>query len=203
MVGSPMDLYATKAATLARLVPLVDRLVAANVSPDRLTLAAIPVAVLAGACLLASTAVPALLIAVPFLAALRLILNLLDGAVARRSGRTHPRGELYNEVGDRICDIAFLVPVAFLPGASPVVVLLGVIGAILASFVGIVARAAGGERIYRGVLSKPGRMVLLSVCAVAALPGGPVVWTVFGVLLLIGTWLTCLERVVVAVRRLA
>jgi phosphatidylglycerophosphate synthase len=198
-----MDLYATKAATLARLVPLVDRLVAANVSPDRLTLAAIPVAVLAGASLLASTAVPALLIAVPFLAALRLLLNLLDGAVARRSGRMHPRGELYNEVGDRICDIAFLAPVAFLPGASPVVVLFGVIGALLASFIGIVARAAGGERIHRGVLSKPGRMVLLSVCAVAALPGGPVVWTAFGVLLLVGTSLTCLERTVVAIRRLA
>nr|MDP9483135.1 hypothetical protein [Chloroflexota bacterium] len=122
---------------------------------------------------------------------------------ARRSGRTHPRGEFYNEVGDRICDIAFLAPVAFLPGASPIVVLLGVIGALLASFVGIVSRAAGGERIYRGVLSKPGRMVLLSVCAVAALPGGPVVWTVFGVLLLVGTSLTCLERTVVAIRRLA
>ncbi len=46
-------------------------------------------------------------------------------------------------------------------------------------------------------------MVLLSVCAVAALPGGPVVWTVFGVLLLVGTSLTFLERTVIAIRRLA
>ena len=100
-VDRPMDLYATKAATLARLDPLIDRLAAANVSPDRLTLAAIPVAIVAGASLLASTLSPAWLIAVPVLAALRLVLNLLDGAVARRTGRMHPRGELYNEVGDR------------------------------------------------------------------------------------------------------
>ena len=64
-----MDLYATKAATLARLVPLIDRLAAAGVSPDGLTLAAIPVAAIAGACLLGSTAAPALLVLVPILAA--------------------------------------------------------------------------------------------------------------------------------------
>jgi CDP-diacylglycerol---glycerol-3-phosphate 3-phosphatidyltransferase len=197
-----MDLYATKAATLARLDPLIDRLAASGVSPDQLTLAAIPVAVIAGACLLASTAVPALLVLIPFLAATRLVLNLLDGAVARRTGRIHPRGELFNEVGDRICDVAFLAPVAFLPGAETTVVLLGVIGALVASYIGIVAKAAGGERIYRGVLSKPGRMVLLSACAIAALLVGSVAWTVFGVLLLVGTWLTALERMVVAIRRL-
>ncbi len=197
-----MDLYATKAATLARLDPLVGRLAAANVSPDQLTLAAIPVAVIAGACLLASTLSPAWLLAIPVLAVLRLVLNLLDGALARRTGRIHPRGEVFNEVGDRIADIAFLAPVAFLPGASATVVLLGVIGAILASYVGIVAKAAGGERIYRGVLSKPGRMLLISVCSIAVILVGTDVWAVFGVLLLAGTALTLLERIVVAIRRL-
>jgi CDP-diacylglycerol---glycerol-3-phosphate 3-phosphatidyltransferase len=197
-----MDLYATKAATLARLVPLIDRLAAAGVSPDQLTLAAIPVAVIAGASLLASAAVPAFLVLVPILAATRLVLNLLDGAVARRTGRMHPRGELFNEVGDRICDIAFLAPVAYLPGAPTTAVLLGVIGAVVASYIGVVAKAAGGERIYRGVLSKPGRMVLLSVCAIAALLVGSVAWRAFGLLLVVGTWLTVLERMVVAIRRL-
>ena len=75
-------------------------------------------------------------------------------------------------------------------------------GALLASLIGIAAKAAGGERIYRGVLSKPGRMVLVSVCAVAVIPIGSQVWAWFGVLLLAGTSLTVLERAVVAVRRL-
>lgn len=197
-----MDLYATKAATVARLAPWVDRLAAMGVSPDAITLAAIPVAIVAGACLLASPIVPGLLLAVPLLATVRLVLNLLDGALARRTGRSHPRGELYNELGDRLADVAFLGPVAFLPGASMPVVLLGVLTAVLASYVGIVARAAGAERIYRGVLSKPGRMVLLSVCAVWAFVAGPVAWTVFGPALLIGTGLTLLERVRVAIRTL-
>ena len=40
-----MDLYATKGAINARLVPLVDRLAKAGVTPDQVTLAAVPVAV--------------------------------------------------------------------------------------------------------------------------------------------------------------
>lgn len=201
-----MDLYATKGAINARLVPVVDRLARAGVTPDMVTLAAVPVAVAGGASLLLSTSLGWLLLLVPLLAVMRLLLNLLDGNLARRTGKIHPRGELYNEVGDRLGDIAFLAPVAFLPGAMPQIVLLGVLGGVMASYVGITARAAGAERIYRGVLSKPGRMALLCVCAVWAFLAGPAdttAWTAFGPLLLIGTTLTLLERVVVAFRRLA
>jgi CDP-diacylglycerol---glycerol-3-phosphate 3-phosphatidyltransferase len=201
-----MDLYATKGAINARLAPLVDRLAKVGVTPDQVTLAAVPVAVLGGVCLLLSTSIPWLLLAVPLLVVLRLLLNLLDGNMARRTGRIHPRGELYNELGDRLADVAFLAPVAFLPGAMPQIVLLGVLMGVMASYVGITAKAAGGERIYRGVLSKPGRMALLVVCSLWAFVAGPadtLAWAVFGPILLAGTTLTLLERIVVAVRRLA
>lgn len=198
-----MDLYRSKSAIVRGLEPVVGWLARAGVSPDAVTLAAVPVGVVAGGCLLLSPTVPALLLAVPLLALARLVLNLLDGALARQTGRTHPRGELYNELGDRLADIAFLAPVAFLPGANQALVLLGVVGAVLASFAGLAPRAAGGDRIYRGILSKPGRMVLLSVFAVAALVAGPTAWGPFGPLLVIGTILTAVERIVVGIRRLA
>lgn len=201
-----MDLYATKDAVNARLVPLVDRLAKAGVTPDQVTLAAVPVAVLGGACLLLSPSVPPVLLLVPVLVVVRIVLNLVDGNMARRTGKIHPRGELYNELGDRLADVAFLAPVAFLPGASPQIVLLGVLVGVMASYVGITAKAAGGERIYRGILSKPGRMTLLVICSLWALIAGPAdttAWAVFGPILLIGTVLTLLERIVVAVRRLA
>jgi CDP-diacylglycerol--glycerol-3-phosphate 3-phosphatidyltransferase len=200
-----LDLYATKEAFNARLVPVVDSLAAAGVTPDQVSLAALPVAVVGGLCLLASPHVPLLLLVVPVLALLRLLMNLIDGSMARRTGAIHPRGELYNEVGDRVADVAFLAPVAFIPGAWRELVLLGVLGAVLASYVGITSRAAGGERIYRGVLSKPGRMALLAVfCVWALLPGTDPLesWYWFGPLLLAGTLLTFVERTVIAVRRL-
>lgn len=181
---------------------MIDGLSRRGVSPDAVTLAAIPVGLTASACLLLSVTLPGLLLLVPVLVGLRLLLNLLDGAVARRTGRMHPRGELFNELGDRLTDIAFLAPVAFLPGADQGLVLLGVIGAVFASYAGLAPRAAGGERIYRGILSKPGRMALLGVNSIAVLLVGPDAWSAFGPLLLLGTVLTALERIVAAVRRL-
>ena len=197
-----MNWYGSKRAIVARLDGLVNRLATAGVSPDAVTLAAVPVAVAGGLALLASPLVPSLLLLVPLLVAVRLILNLADGALARSTGRTHPRGEVFNELGDRLADIAFLVPVAFLPGAQRETVLLGVTGAVLASFVGVTARAAGAPRLYGGVLSKPGRMVLLAAFAVGALVLGPPAWGPFGPILLAGTVLTVAERSSVAIRQL-
>lgn len=197
-----MDWYRSKRAIVARLEGIVGRLAAAGVPPDAVTLAAVPVAALGGLALLASPSVPAALLLVPVLAGLRLVLNLLDGALARETGRSHPRGELFNEVGDRVADGCFLVPVAFLPGAWPPVVLLGVAASFLASYIGVVTRAAGGSRLYDGILSKPGRMVLLALFSVAAFVVGRVAWGVFGPILLIGATLTAIQRTISAVREL-
>jgi CDP-diacylglycerol--glycerol-3-phosphate 3-phosphatidyltransferase len=197
-----MDLYRSKGAIVGRLEPVVGVLAGAGVSADVVTLAAIPVALVAALALVASPEVPALLLVVPLAATVRLVLNLIDGALARRTGRSHPRGELYNELADRLADVLMLAPVAFLPGAQRETVLLGVVGAVFASFAGLAPRAAGGERIYRGVLSKPGRMVLLSVFSIAVLLLGPTAWWWFGPILLVGTALTALERIAIGVRRL-
>lgn len=198
-----MDLYRSKAAFQRMLEPVVAGLAARGASPDAVTMAAVPVGLSAGVCLLVSPAVPVALLAVPILAALRLVLNLLDGALARHTGRIHPRGEFLNEVGDRLADIAFLAPVAFLPGADRGLVLFGVLAAVLSSFVSVATRAAGGARSYRGLLSKPGRMVVLGAFAIAAFALGPEAWGVFGPVLLVGASLTLIERVVVAMRTLA
>lgn len=198
-----MDWYRSKQATVGRLSGIVGRLAAAGVTADAVTLSAVPVALLGGLCLLLSPAVPAVLVLVPVAAGLRLALNLVDGALARATGRAHARGELLNEVVDRIADLALLGPVAFLPGAQRETVLLGLSGAVLASFVGVASRAAGGARLYRGILSKPGRMALLAVSAIAVLLIGPGAWGPFGPVLLVGTVLTAIERFVGAARSLS
>lgn len=157
---------------------------------------------MAGAAILLSPSMPPALLLVPVAVALRLTSNLLDGALARRTGRVHARGELYNELGDRSADVLMLAPVAYVPGAIAGAVWLGVVLALLASFTSVATRAAGGSRTYRGILSKPGRMALLTVFAIAALVFGPDAWAPFGPLLAAGAGLTLLERIVVSVREL-
>ena len=200
--GAGIDLYRAKPAITRALDPVLAALERARVSPDVLTLAAIPIGALAGAAILVSPSVPLALLLVPLAVALRLTGNLLDGALARRTGRVHARGELYNEVGDRSADVLMLAPVAFVPGAIAAAVWAGVILAVLASFTAVATKAAGGPRTYRGILSKPGRMALLTVSAIAVLLLGPDAWWPFGPLLAIGAGLTLAERLLVALREL-
>ena len=197
-----MDLYRVKPAVLRGLGPVLDRLERRAVSPDVLTLASVPVAAIAGLAVILSPAEPLLLLVVPAAVVIRLLLNLLDGALARRTGAVHARGEFYNELGDRLGDVLMLAPVAFVPGAHGPTVFLGVAMGLLASYASVATKAAGGSRTYRGVLSKPGRMVLLTITAIVVLFVGPAAWAPFGPLLLVGTTLTLVERIVLAQRQL-
>jgi phosphatidylglycerophosphate synthase len=197
-----VDLYRVKPAMLRGFGPLLDRLERRGVSPDVLTLAAVPVAAIAGLAVFVSPAAPLVLLAVPTAGVIRLVLNLLDGALARRTGAVHPRGEFYNELGDRLGDILMLAPVGFVPGAHAPTVLLGVTVGVLASYAAVATKAAGGTRTYRGVLSKPGRLALLSITAIVVILVGPAAWAPFGPLLLVGTTLTLVERIVLALREL-
>lgn len=197
-----INLYRLKPAFLRALEPLVESCVRRRITPDTLTLLAVPVALLGAAAIAASPAIPALLLLVPVAAAVRLVLNLLDGAVARRTAASHPRGELYNEVGDRVGDVLLLGAPALLPGVEGRAVLLGVLLAVVASYVGIATRAAGGQRLYHGILAKPGRMVLVAVAAPLSLATGPVAWNAYAVVLVVGAGLTLAARWRTAVRDL-
>lgn len=189
-------LYRTKPAAQRLVGPLVAACVARGISADALTLAAVPLAALGGLCLALSGTLPALLLAVPVLAAARLVLNLIDGQVARQTGTTHPWGEVLNELGDRFADILFIGGLAFVPTVGPLLALSAVVAALLASYAGVVARATGAPRGYGGVMSKPGRMITLAVAAPLAFILGQD-WP-----LLAAAWLILLGSLVTLAQRL-
>lgn len=188
--------YRVKPAAQRALHPLVDACVSRGVSADQLTLAAIPVAALGGLCLALSDSFTALLLAVPVLALLRLGLNLVDGQVARRTGTTHPIGEVLNEVGDRLSDILFVGGLAFVAAVGPLLAACAVVASVLASYVGITARAVGLPRQYGGVMSKPARMLVLAVAAPLTF-GLDAAWP-----LQLGAWLILAGALVTLVQRL-
>jgi phosphatidylglycerophosphate synthase len=219
-----LNLYRLKPASLALIEPLIAFCVRRRISPDLITAAALPFAVLGAMAITLSPALPALLWLVPVAAAARLICNLIDGAVARRLEISHPRGELLNELVDRLADIVLLgAPLVMtasdsssytfvslfggpqfvteLPISVPLVI-AGLFGALLASYVGVTAKAAGGRRLYHGILSKPGRMTLIAVIAPLSTIIGPDVWVAYGPLLAGGTLLTLLARLRTAWREL-
>jgi phosphatidylglycerophosphate synthase len=157
-----------------------------------------------GACLAVAAATPIALLLVPVVAALRLVLNVLDGMVARAAA-SGPRaiGEIWNEVGDRTGDALFLVGLAAVPAVGPWLGLGSLLMAIAASYVGLAAKAAGGRRLYGGVMSKPGRMVVLSVAAPVAFVTSEPGWlAVAAWIILIGSTVTVGQRLWTAIGEL-
>jgi len=186
------------------LRPLVDWLVAHHVSADRLTTLALLAAVLGGLCLAASDDAPGLLLVVPVLAALRLVLNLLDGQVARGSGTARPMGEVWNEMSDRFADTLMIGALAFVAAVGPLLAGAAVAAALLASYAGIASRAVGAPRQYGGVMSKPGRMIALAAAAPLALvlaEGWPL--RLASVIIAVGAMVTLAQRLLATRRDLA
>jgi phosphatidylglycerophosphate synthase len=123
----------------------------------------------AGACLVATAQVPewarVLWVLGALLIQLRLVCNMLDGMVAIERGIASPVGELYNEIPDRVSDMAALIGLGYAASSS---VWLGFLAAALAVFVAYVramAKAAGAPNDFRGPMAKQQRMFIATLAA--------------------------------------
>ncbi len=136
-----------------------------NIHPDAISYLSIVAAALAALCFWRSSAHPWLLIAGPAFCYLRLWFNMLDGMVALASGKASCRGEILNDLPDRISDILIFVGVAHSGLCSPFSGYWAALLAVLTAYVGLFGQAVGVQREFSGVMSKPWRMVTLHVGA--------------------------------------
>jgi alpha-beta hydrolase superfamily lysophospholipase/phosphatidylglycerophosphate synthase/ubiquinone/menaquinone biosynthesis C-methylase UbiE len=113
-----------------------------------------------------------LLILAVALCFLRLWMNMLDGMVAIAAGTASRRGEILNELPDRISDVLIFVGVAHSGLCHPMGGYWAAIFSLLTAYVGLFGQALGVQRQFGGVMSKPWRMVTLSVGATLALALG-------------------------------
>src|SRR3954468_16515839 len=96
----------------ARARRAVELCVRANVHPDTISYLSIVAAGLAAIAFWQSRRFPALLIVGPLLFYLRLWFNMLDGMVALASGKASKKGEIVNELPDRVSDVLIFAGVA-------------------------------------------------------------------------------------------
>jgi len=190
-----MGIYSTKPRFQQALRVVERPLVRWGVHPDVLTLSALGLSFIGGFALFASQWTPWALLAVPFVALLRIALNALDGMVARDLGVARPWGEVLNELCDRLADVALFGGLALLPGVSMPLAVSVLVAMLLSSYVGVLSKAAGGPRQYGGVMGKADRMVLLALASVLALalPQQPV-FNGFLLLVLAGLLVTIFQR---------
>src|SRR5207247_7746920 len=101
----------------------------------------------------------------PLFCYLRLWFNMLDGMVAAAAGKASARGEIVNDLPDRVSDVIIFVGVAHSDLMIPLIGYWTAIVSVLTAYVGLFGQAIGGRREFGGIMSKPWRMVALSLGA--------------------------------------
>jgi phosphatidylglycerophosphate synthase len=90
---------------------------------------------------------------------------MLDGMVAVAAGKASARGEIVNDLPDRISDVIIFVGVAHSGLMNPLIGYWTAILSLFTAYVGLFGQAIGGRREFGGMMSKPWRMVALSLGA--------------------------------------
>jgi phosphatidylglycerophosphate synthase len=188
-------------------------LVQAGVSPNQVSVLSVVFAA-AGAALLGleaggdAGAWPFLLAAVCI--QFRLLANMLDGLVAVEGGRMTKTGELYNEIPDRLADVAFLAAAGYASLHGAWGVALGWGAAVLAvntAYIRAMGARRGQPQDFCGPQAKPHRMFLLTVACLLAFAEKLAGWRshvlfLFLIVINAGTLLTCVRRTVRLARQL-
>ena len=156
---------------------------------------------------------PALWLAAAVLVQARLVANMLDGMVAIAAGKASKLGELYNEIPDRVSDVAILAGLGHAAGGEPLLGYLAALGAVATAYVRAVGQAAGVGADFGGPMAKQQRMFLVTLVALYAAAAGLFGWpwaggapglpaAVLG-LIVVGTVVTAVLRLRRIARRLS
>jgi phosphatidylglycerophosphate synthase len=139
--------------------------VRSGIHPDLISYLSIVAALAAAICFWKSGQVRWLLIVAPLFCYLRLWFNMLDGMVAVAAGKASRRGEILNDLPDRVSDVIIFVGVAHSGLMNPIFGYWAAICALLTAYVGLFGQALGVQREFGGIMSKPWRMVVLGTGA--------------------------------------
>ena len=93
----------------------------------------------------------------------RMVLNALDGMMAKTYNMTSVSGEMLNELGDVVSDAVMFFPLIKLTGVNFWWVLAFIFLSTLNEFIGVLTKAATGTRRYDGPMGKSDRALVLGV----------------------------------------
>jgi len=170
LCGSPVpgpqhmiSIYKIKPAFQKLLQPVLRFLHKTGVTPNQITLLAILLSIGLGIMFLFYEENRIILLLLPLGLLLRMALNALDGMMARQFELQSKLGEVLNELGDVISDLAIIFPLAIIPDLDTrIIVAFGVL-AVINEFAGLLGRALGGERRYEGPMGKSDRAFLIGL----------------------------------------
>lgn len=155
--------YKIKPAFQKLLTPLLKVLRKLGVTPNLLTVKAILLSLFLGYLFYEAESNNTYYLYVALGLLFRMMLNALDGMMARVYDLQSRTGEVLNEVGDIVSDVAIFYPLLFLEGLDFRLAFSFIVLSVINEFCGILGKAMGGERRYDGPMGKSDRATVVGV----------------------------------------
>jgi phosphatidylglycerophosphate synthase len=167
------DLATRRAPWAQRVASMLAR---AGVQPNAVSMAGV---VFACAALIAFLTVPGasrggrglLFVVAAAAIQMRLLCNLLDGMLAVEGGLRTKTGDLFNEIPDRVADVAILAGAGLsIPDLSGAAALgfAAAVTALFTAYVRLLGGSLGVTQPFTGPMAKPHRMFVLTLAALAS-----------------------------------
>ena len=189
-----ISVYKLKPKFQQLLHPLLVWLHRRGVTANEITVVAIVFSFGIGVLFWEASAVPLFFLALPIGLLVRMILNALDGKMAREFGQTSRLGEVLNEVGDVVSDVFIFFPLLKYHPESLYWVVAFIVLSVLNEFAGVMGKVLGGQRRYEGPMGKSDRALLMGIYGLLAYFGvgiqaySQVVFAIVIALLLLSTF---------------
>lgn len=158
-----ISIYKIKPAFQKLLQPVLKALHNIGVTANQLTISAVILSIAMGYSFLHYQQYPIVLLLIPAGYLLRMMLNALDGMMATQYNMKSKLGEVLNELGDVVSDVAIVLPFTIMPSVNPMVIIVLVILSVINEYAGILGKAIGGDRRYEGPMGKSDRAFVIGL----------------------------------------
>ena len=173
------SIYDLKPAFQNLLRPMVRGLAGAGVTANQVTLAAMLLSFATGAVIALRPEQTGLLLLLPAVMFLRMALNAVDGMLAREHNQKSRLGAVLNELCDVLSDAALYLPLAWVVGFNPALIVTIVLLATVSEMTGVLMQTLGALRRYDGPMGKSDRAFIFGALGLVIGVGAPT-----------GLWLT-------------
>ena len=168
-----ISIYKIKPKFQQLLMPLLKLLRRLGISPNSITVFSILLSFVIAYFFWNTSDNSSYFLIVAFGLLLRMMLNALDGMMARIYNLQSKLGEILNEVGDIVSDVAIYFPLIIFETLRIEIAIIFILLSIINEFCGLMAKVISGERRYDGPMGKSDRAFLIGIiCIVYSFTNG-------------------------------
>lgn len=160
------SIYDFKPAFQSLLRPLSNWLAQHSIKPNQITLMAAIISLLSGLCVAFFPTARWPFLLLPLVLFIRMILNALDGMIAKEHHLQTPAGTFLNELGDVFSDTFLYLPFSLVPHVSYFLVIAVVILSMISEMTGVIATQIGVARRYDGPMGKSDRAFVFALIGI-------------------------------------